>query len=108
MGRVREDPSSGELCYHFVKAVLSTHERWTELLCLEVVLGTEESIVEINPEKFANHPEPQLALPPNHRERMLLSAMQEEVWPYDWKKPVQVRNRPEYEHKLKRIRGDAV
>ena len=67
MGRVREDPSSGELCYHFVKAVLSTHERWTELLCLEVVLGTEESIVEINPEKFANHPEPQLALPPNHR-----------------------------------------
>jgi len=40
--------------------------------------------------------------------RMLLSAMQEEVWPYDWKKPVQVRNRPEYEHKLKRIRGDAV
>lgn len=67
MGRVCEDPSSGELCYHFVKAVLFTHECWIELLCLEVVLGTEESIVEINPEEFANHPEPQLALPPNHR-----------------------------------------
>ena len=67
MGCVREDPSSGELHYHFLKAVLSTHERWTELLCPEGVLGTEKSIVEINPEDFANHPEPELALPPNCR-----------------------------------------
>ena len=67
MGCVSEDPSSGELRYHFLIAVLSTHERWTELLCPEGVLGTEESIVEINPEDFANHPEPELALPPNRR-----------------------------------------
>lgn len=67
MGYVREDPNSGELRYHFLKAVLSTHERWAELLCPEGVLGTEESIVEINPEDFANHPEPELALPPNLR-----------------------------------------
>lgn len=40
--------------------------------------------------------------------RMLLSAMQEEVWPYSWDKPVQVRKHPLYDHCVKRMRGEMV
>ena len=37
--------------------------------------------------------------------RMLFDAMSAEVWPYSWEKPVQVRNRPLYDHCIKQIRG---
>ena len=37
--------------------------------------------------------------------RKLKEAMEAEVWPYAWEKPVQVRDMPIYEHKLKRLRG---
>lgn len=37
--------------------------------------------------------------------RMLFDAMSEDVWPYSWSKPVQVRNRPLYDHCIKDIRG---
>lgn len=40
--------------------------------------------------------------------RKLLEAMQEEVWPYEWQKPVQVRKTPVYEYKLKKLRGEVV
>ena len=40
--------------------------------------------------------------------RMLLEEIQRDDWPYDWEKPAQVSLRPMYEHKIKRLRGDAV
>ena len=40
--------------------------------------------------------------------RMLLEAINSDEWPYAWKKPVEVFSRPIYEHKLKRLRGDAI
>ena len=40
--------------------------------------------------------------------RMLLSAMKEDVWSYDWAKPVQVRNVPLYDHCVKKLRGEVV
>ena len=40
--------------------------------------------------------------------RKLKEAMNADVWPYAWEKPVQVRDMPIYEHKLKRLRGDAI
>lgn len=40
--------------------------------------------------------------------RMLLDAMNAKEWPYEWSKPVQVRNRPLYDHFIKGLRGDAV
>jgi hypothetical protein len=36
--------------------------------------------------------------------RMLLDAMQAETWPYDWPKPVQVRDHPIYPSVIKRYR----
>ena len=40
-----------------------------------------------------------------HRcKRMLLKAMQSETWPYDWPKPVQVRDHPIYPSVIKRYR----
>lgn len=40
--------------------------------------------------------------------RKLLAAMQEDVWPYSWDKPVQVRKRPLYDHCVKQMRGEMV
>lgn len=37
--------------------------------------------------------------------RKLKEAMEAEVWPYAWEKPVQVRNVPLYEYMVKRLRG---
>lgn len=36
----------------------------------------------------------------------LLAAMDAEVWPYDWKKPLQIRNRPLYDYVIRDKRGD--
>lgn len=38
--------------------------------------------------------------------RMLLNAMNAEVWPYGWRKPKQIRPHPEYEHVIRKVRGD--
>ncbi len=38
--------------------------------------------------------------------RMLFDGMRAEVWPYEWAKPVQVRNRPLYDRVIRKIRGD--
>jgi hypothetical protein len=40
--------------------------------------------------------------------RKLLAIMSEEVWPYSWEKPVQVINRPLYDHCVKKLRGEVV
>lgn len=40
--------------------------------------------------------------------RMLMSAMQEDVWPYEWEKPKAVKHRPLYDRIIKKMRGDAV
>jgi predicted metal-binding protein len=37
--------------------------------------------------------------------RMLIAAIQDDVWKYDFSKPKQIRNHPMYEHHIKRIRG---
>ena len=39
--------------------------------------------------------------------RMLFAAMEEPEWPYDWAKPVRVRNYPLYDHVIRDMRGDA-
>jgi hypothetical protein len=36
--------------------------------------------------------------------RKLFEAMEAEVWPYDWPKPVQVRHYPLYDHVVKQLR----
>lgn len=38
--------------------------------------------------------------------KMLLSAMNDDVWPYGWNKPVQVRKHPLYDHCVKQMRGE--
>lgn len=40
--------------------------------------------------------------------RMLLDALALDVWPYSWKKPKQVRNRPMYDRQIRRLRGDSI
>jgi predicted metal-binding protein len=40
--------------------------------------------------------------------RQLMSAMQEEVWPYKWEKPKVVKYRPLYDRVIKKMRGDVV
>ena len=37
--------------------------------------------------------------------RMLLATMNNDNWPYEWKRPVVVRNRPLYDSVIKRERG---
>ena len=37
--------------------------------------------------------------------RKLIEAMKANVWPYEWEKPKQVRNRPEYEWVILKMRG---
>ena len=39
--------------------------------------------------------------------RMLLDAMAQDVWPYDWQKPKQATDHPMYEWYIKKIRGDS-
>lgn len=38
--------------------------------------------------------------------RRLLDLMQDDVWPYSWEKPVQVRDLPLYDRVIRKIRGD--
>lgn len=38
--------------------------------------------------------------------RMLLEAMELDPWPFSWKKPRRVRNRPMYDAQIRRLRGD--
>ena len=40
--------------------------------------------------------------------RMLFEAIGKDEWPYEWPKPVQVRNMPIYDGVIKRMRGDSV
>lgn len=40
--------------------------------------------------------------------RMLIEAMQKDVWPYEWAKPKVFRNRPIYDHAIRRMRGEVV
>ena len=40
--------------------------------------------------------------------RMLLSAMKEDVWPYEWDKPSVCKHRPEYDHVIRKMRGEVV
>lgn len=39
--------------------------------------------------------------------RQLYKAMKSGEWPYDWAKPVRVRNYPLYDHVIRDMRGDA-
>ena len=38
--------------------------------------------------------------------RMLLDALELDTWPYSWKKPRRVRNRPMYDKQIRRLRGE--
>lgn len=38
---------------------------------------------------------------------MLFDAMSKSEWPYEWPKPVKVRNRPLYDHVIQKMRGGA-
>ena len=40
--------------------------------------------------------------------RKLFDAMNADVWPYEWEKPIQVRNHPMYERVIKKIRNSTV
>lgn len=67
-GHVHEDPSSGELRSHFVKAALFHSQTSNWPFMLKRSFGNwENQIVETNSEGVANYPEPELAISPNHR-----------------------------------------
>lgn len=38
--------------------------------------------------------------------RMLIEAMHANAWPFAWEKPKRVRNRPMYEHEIRKMRRD--
>lgn len=40
--------------------------------------------------------------------RILFDEMGKDEWPYEWAKPIQVRNHPLYDRVIKKIRGDNV
>jgi hypothetical protein len=81
-------------------AMRTIAEHSTQFNCAEIYEITGETMTEHEIMDILGIKEVQYS----KYKRMLLKAMQSETWPYDWPKPVQVRDHPIYPSVIKRYR----